>query len=64
MMSKKDFAAIKTLNKRGVYQKDIAEQVGVHPRTVSNSYRNGDKPLALTKGALLQEKLFRLLNTS
>jgi hypothetical protein len=30
MLSKEDLAVIKALNKHGVYQKDIAEQLGGH----------------------------------
>lgn len=33
MLRKEDILMIKALNERGVYQKDIAEQLGVHPRT-------------------------------
>jgi len=39
MLSKEDFAVIKALNKRGVYQKDIAEQLDVHPKTVSRALK-------------------------
>jgi hypothetical protein len=34
MVSKEDFTAKKTLNQRGVYLKDIAEELGIHPKTV------------------------------
>jgi predicted AAA+ superfamily ATPase len=34
MLSKEDFAVIKALQKRGVYLKDIAAEIGVHPKTV------------------------------
>jgi transposase len=44
MLSKEDFAVIKALNERGVYQKDIAEQLGVHPKTVSRALRRGSAP--------------------
>jgi len=44
MLSKEDFAVIKALNKRGVYQKDIAEQLGVHPKTVSRTLKRGSAP--------------------
>ena len=44
MLSKEDFAVIKALNKRGVYQKDIAEQLGVHPKTVSRALKRGKAP--------------------
>ena len=33
---------IKALKERGVYQKDIAEQLGVHPRTVSRALKEGE----------------------
>lgn len=33
MLVKEDFMVIQALAKRGVYQRDIAETVGVHSRT-------------------------------
>jgi transposase len=44
MLSKEDFAVIKALKVRGVYQKDIAEQLGVHPKTVSRVLKRGAAP--------------------
>ena len=44
MISKEDYAVIKALNERGVYQKDIAEQLQVHPKTVSRALRNEGAP--------------------
>jgi transposase len=44
MLSKEDFAVIKALNRRGVYQKDIAAEVGVHPKTVSRALKRGGAP--------------------
>jgi transposase len=42
MIHKEDFAVIKSLSQRGVFQKDIAAELGVHPRTVSRALkRNG-----------------------
>lgn len=41
MLSKEDFAVIEALTKRGVYQKDIAEELGVHPKTVSRALKRG-----------------------
>ena len=35
MLGLEDFMTIQALVKRGVYLCDIAEQLGVHPRTVS-----------------------------
>jgi Mn-dependent DtxR family transcriptional regulator len=34
MIGKEDFAVIKALEHRVVYLNDIAEQLGVHPKTV------------------------------
>lgn len=42
MLSKEDFAVIKALKERGVYQKDIAEQLDVHPKTVSRALKRGE----------------------
>lgn len=44
MLSKEDFAVIKALKKRGVYNKDIAAELGVHPRTVSRALKRGGPP--------------------
>lgn len=44
MLSKEDYIVIKTLNERGVYQKDIAEELGVHPKTVSRALRREEAP--------------------
>ena len=42
MLSKEDYIVIKALRKRGVYQKDIAAELGVHPKTVSRALQRGD----------------------
>ena len=34
MLAKEDFMVIQAVTKRGVYQRDIAETLGVHPKTV------------------------------
>ena len=44
MLSKEDYIVIKTLNERGVFQKDIAEELGVHAKTVSRALRREDVP--------------------
>lgn len=44
MIRKEDFAVIKTLEDRGVYQKDIAAELGVHPRTVRRALKRGGAP--------------------
>lgn len=36
---------IKALSERGVYQKDIAEQLGVHPKTVSRALQRDKAPV-------------------
>lgn len=45
MIRKEDFAVIKALKQRGVYQKDIAEQIGVHPKTVSRALKREGAPV-------------------
>jgi transposase len=44
MLRKEDFILIKSLHQRGVYQKDIAEELGVHPRTVSRALKRDSAP--------------------
>lgn len=44
MLSKEDYAVIKALNKRGVYQKDIAAELSVHPKTVSRALKRDAPP--------------------
>lgn len=44
MLSKEDYAVIKALKKRGVYVKDIAAELGVHPKTVSRALERGSAP--------------------
>lgn len=49
MLKKGDFAVIKALQQQGVYQKDIAEQLGVHPKTVSRALARRSAPGATRK---------------
>ncbi len=44
MLKKEDFMVMKALANRGVYQKDIAAELGVHPRTVSRALKRGAAP--------------------
>src|SRR5574339_160009 len=44
MLSKEDFAVIQVLQQRGVYQKDIAEQLQMHPRTVRRALQRQGAP--------------------
>ena len=44
MLSKEDFMVIQALVRRGVYQRDIAERLGVHPRTVRRAVRRSGPP--------------------
>ncbi len=44
MLSQEDFIMIKALKKRGVYNVDIAAELGVHPKTVSRALRRGSAP--------------------
>jgi transposase len=41
MLSKEDYAVIKALKQRGVYLKDIAAELGMHPKTVSRALQRG-----------------------
>jgi len=45
MLRKEDFAVIKALHERGVYQKDIAGQLGIHPKTVSRALKRDSAPV-------------------
>ena len=44
MLRKEDFAVIQSLHQRGVYIKDIAEELEVHPRTVKRALERGGAP--------------------
>jgi transposase len=45
MLGLEDFMTIQALVKRGVYLCDIAEQLGVHPKTVSRAVKRGGPPI-------------------
>jgi len=45
MLSQEDFIVIKTLKARGVYNKDIAAELGVHPKTVGRALKQGGAPV-------------------
>jgi helix-turn-helix protein len=55
MLGKEDFALIQALVRRGVYLCDIAQELGVHPKTVSRALRRGGAPSGKRKarGSLL-----------
>src|SRR4030042_4250463 len=44
MLRQEDFAMIRALHDRGIYQKDIALQLDVHPKTVSRALQRGGAP--------------------
>jgi transposase len=44
MLKKEDFTVIKALAHRGVYLKDIAAELGVHPKTIRRALRRGSAP--------------------
>jgi len=44
VLTKETYAMIKALHDRGVYQQDIAQQVGVHPKTVSRALARNAAP--------------------
>lgn len=67
MLRKEDFAVIKSLDQRGVYLKDIAAELGVHPRTVSRALKRkgAPKPKRQPAGSKLEPykpKIDRLLS--
>jgi transposase len=49
MIRKEDFAVIKSLHQRGVYKKDIAAELGVHPKTVKRALERGSEPRCVRK---------------
>jgi transposase len=55
MLGLEDFMTIQALVKRGVYLCDIAEQLGVHPKTVGRAVKRGGPPAARRgrRGSLL-----------
>jgi transposase len=44
MLSKEDYAVIQSLNQRGIYLKDIAAELEVHPRTVKRALQRSGAP--------------------
>lgn len=50
MLGKEDFIVIQALAKRGVYLCDIADELGVHPKTVSRALRRGSAPTGPRRG--------------
>lgn len=67
MIQKEDFAVIKSLKQRGVYHKDIAKEIGVHPRTVSRALKRDGAPKrerkqTVSKLAPYQSKIDQLLS--
>ena len=44
MLKQEDYHVIRTLHKRGVYQQDIAEELGVHPKTIRRALKRGGAP--------------------
>jgi hypothetical protein len=44
MLWKEDFTVIKALHERGVYQKDIALQLGVHSKMISRALKRQSAP--------------------
>jgi transposase len=44
MIKKEDFAVIKALTNKGAFIKDIAAEMGIHPKTVSRALNRGSAP--------------------
>ena len=51
MLNKEDWMYINTERDKGVYIKDIAAELGVHPKTVSRALRRGGPPSGNRPGA-------------
>jgi transposase len=51
MLKKGDWMNIKAQTERGIYQKDIAAELGVHPKTVSRAIKRGGAPRGKRPGA-------------
>ena len=51
MLNKEDYMYIKAQREKGVYLKDIAEELGVHPRTVKRAIERGGAPTGKRPGA-------------
>ena len=48
MLKRGDYLMIQHKHDDGVYIKDIAEELGVHPKTVSRALRRGGAPIRET----------------
>src|SRR3972149_9558187 len=59
MVRKEDFMSIKSLHGRGVYQKDIALELGVHPKTVGRALKRGSAPRGLRRRGRGQAGAFK-----
>lgn len=44
MISQEDYMKIEVLHEHGLYQKDIAEEMGIHPKTVSRALKRQGAP--------------------
>ncbi len=44
MLKKEDWMEIKALVEKGVHKKDVAEELGVHPKTISRALASGGAP--------------------
>lgn len=51
MLNKEDWMYINTQRDKGVYIKDIAEELGIHPRTASRALKRGGPPSRKRPGA-------------
>lgn len=49
MLNQEDYIVIRTLKAQGVYNVDIAAELGVHPKTVSRALRRGGAPKTVRK---------------
>ncbi len=57
MLNKEDWMDITTQKDKGIYLKDIAAELGMHPKTVSRALLRGGPPSGKCKGKLLRRRI-------
>ena len=53
MLSKEDYLMIRDMARRGAFQKDIATELGIHPKTVSRALRRSGAPSGKRPGVAM-----------
>jgi hypothetical protein len=55
MLKKEDWLEIRAEAEKGVYKKDITEQLGIHPKTISRALHRGGAPSGKRSAARLSK---------